>query len=371
MKAAPAAIPASTDAKPAQLVWVDFIKAIAAQLIVLHHLAFYGPMSDYAHPLMPAFIEWLDVYGRIAVQAFLVIGGFLAAKSLCPHGMPGLVNPLDKICQRYAKLAPPFVVAMLLAVCASAWADLWMDHDSISAPPDMMQFTAHALLLQDVLDHEALSAGAWYVAIDFQLFVLATLLFSLFGSPASMLPRTWLLPAIVVAGVAVSLLFFNRDADWDMWAPYFFGSYGMGVLAWWASDPARPRKGAWLLLAMIVLPALAALAIDFRSRIAVALAVACFLVLMGRARVARSNWALARMNDMARISYSVFLIHFPVCLVVNAAFVRFIPALPHWQALGMLLAWIASLAAGAAFFRWVEMPLGRTLSFARERMMPA
>jgi hypothetical protein len=30
----------------------------------------------------------------------------------------------------------------------------------------------------------------------------------------------------------------------------------------------------------------------------------------------------------------------------------------------MLLAWGASLAAGAAFYRWVEAPLGRVFDFA-------
>jgi hypothetical protein len=34
---------------------------------------------------------------------------------------------------------------------------------------------------------------------------------------------------------------------------------------------------------------------------------------------------------------------------------------PHEQAFGMVVAWIASLAAGAAFYRWVEVPLGRVL----------
>jgi len=32
---------------------VDLIKAVAAQLIVLHHLAWYGPMSDTAASLSP------------------------------------------------------------------------------------------------------------------------------------------------------------------------------------------------------------------------------------------------------------------------------------------------------------------------------
>jgi peptidoglycan/LPS O-acetylase OafA/YrhL len=67
-------------------------------------------------------------------------------------------------------------------------------------------------------------------------------------------------------------------------------------------------------------------------------------------------------NRLATISFSVFLVHFPVCLVVNAAFTRFVSDQPHEQALGMLVAWAASLAAGAAFYRWVELPLGRILT---------
>ena len=35
-----------------------------------------------------------------------------------------------------------------------------------------MQFLAHALLLHSLLGMDALSAGVWYVAIDFQLFTL-------------------------------------------------------------------------------------------------------------------------------------------------------------------------------------------------------
>ncbi len=345
--------------KPAQFITVNLIKAVAAQFIILHHLAFYGPMSDYANPIMPAFIDWLDKYGRIAVQAFLVVGGFLAAKSLSSSAVSGITDPLGRVWRRYVKLAPPFIVAIVLAVGASAWAGLWMTHESISAPPDMLQFTAHALLLHDVLDHEALSAGAWYVAIDFQLYGLTIALLWLGGRLAGGRARPWLMPAMVAVGVCVSLFYFNRDAGWDIWAPYFFGSYGLGILAWWASDPARNRGGAALLAGLILVPTLFALMLDFRSRIAVALVVACLLVFLGRTRMAHSGRGLALIDWMANRSYAIFLIHFPVCLLVNAAFVRFVPPVALWQALGMVVAWALSVLAGAVFFRWVELPLGR------------
>jgi peptidoglycan/LPS O-acetylase OafA/YrhL len=350
---------------------INLLKAGAAQLIVLHHLAFYGPMADQARPLMPGLIDWLDEYGRIAVQVFLVVGGFLAAKSLSPQAHPSIGNPIGTIWRRYIKLVPPFMAAMLLAIGASAIASQWMTHESISAPPTLSQLSAHLLLLHDVLGYDALSAGAWYVAIDFQLYALVTLLLWGVDRIAGQRFQTWLVPALVASGVSASLLYFNRDAGWDVWAPYFFGSYGLGMLAWWASDPARKPGDAALLLAIIVVPTLVALNIEFRSRIAVALVVACVLFRFGRIKLAdvRSQaWGLV--NRMATISFSVFLVHFPVCLVVNAAFTRFVSEQPHAQALGMLCAWMASLAAGAAFYRWVEAPLGRMLTMQTQSATP-
>ena len=44
-------------------------------------------MSDVAALATPGIIAWLTEYGRIAVQIFLVMGGYLAAASLAPQGM--------------------------------------------------------------------------------------------------------------------------------------------------------------------------------------------------------------------------------------------------------------------------------------------
>jgi peptidoglycan/LPS O-acetylase OafA/YrhL len=354
----------STQFGATQFGLINLLKAGAAQLIVLHHLAFYGPMADHVQSMLPDLIDWLGDSARITVQVFLVISGFLVAKSLSPAGLPGLADPLRAIWRRYAKLAPPFVVATLVAAIASAWAATWMTHGSISAPPTLAQLGAHALLLHGVLGYESLSAGAWYVAIDFQLYTVAVLMLWLAGRAVGQRILPWLMPLVVALGISLSLLHFNLDADWDNWAPYFFGSYGLGMMAWWASDPTRKPGAVALLAAITLLPALAALLMEYRSRIALALAVACLLFLFGRTRTAFTGRAWSAVNGLGRISYSVFLIHFPVCLVVNAAFTRFVPTEPEWQALGMLTAWAASLAAGAAFYRWVEQPLGRVVQFA-------
>ena len=58
---------------------------------------------------------------------------------------------------------------------------------------------------------------------------------------------------------------------------------------------------------------------------------------------------------LGRISYSLFLIHFPVILLVSALFARLGPLQPWVDALGMLATFGLSLAAAALLYRWVEM----------------
>lgn len=133
---------------------------------------------------------------------------------------------------------------------------------------------------------------------------------------------------------------------------YFFGAYALGMLAWWASRSARPAR--WL-LAMVALSG-AALALDFRGRLLVALTVALSLVWLQRspwaARWLQQPWLLA----LGQMSYSVFLIHFAVCLLVNALVSHVWPAQLVANSLGVLAAFALSLLAGAALYRWVESP---------------
>lgn len=353
-------------AGPAYLQFLAVFKGLAAQLIVLHHLAFYGPMSDYVRPAAPLLIGWLDEHARLAVQVFLVIAGFLAARSLAGDGVPPLGGSLRAtVARRYLMLAPPFMAAMLLTVGASAWARSWMTHDSISAAPALAQLVAHALLLQDVLGYESLSAGAWYVAIDFQLYALLATLVWACGRSTRRWPAAgaWLLPASVSLVLCGSLFWFNRNERFDAWALYFFGSYGLGALACWASG-APGRQGRLLALIMVA-SAAAALVLDFRSRIALALIVAGVIAWAARRPFIRDRAAPALLLWLGRISYSVFLVHFAVCLVINAAFTRYAPASAGWQAYGMLLAWAASVLAGAVFYRLVEAPLGRLVAIRK------
>lgn len=332
---------------------IDMAKGLACITIVWHHLAFYGPMSDIAHPLAPALISWLFDYGRMAVQVFLVLAGYLAASSMAPQGMPRVDHAGHAIAKRFVRLVVPYAVALMLTVVVSALVRPWLNHASVPAEPTLSQLLANALLLQDIVGESALSAGVWYVAIDFQLFALITLVWA--GVRA--LPGTWagrygaqLAQGAVVAGAAASLWVFNRMPELDIWAVYFFGSYGLGVMACWAVRAPQARN--WV--AVMVLLGGGALAVDHRGRLVVALVTALSLVVALRMQGGRSWQGVQPLVRLGQMSYSVFLVHFAVCLLVNAVVSHLWPASPVLNALGMLLAFALSLAAGRQLYLRVE-----------------
>lgn len=335
---------------PSRNTLIDSVKGLACATIVAHHLAFYGPMSDNAHALAPGLLDALAEYGRMAVQLFLVLGGYLAAASLAPSGQwrGGAAAPL--LLRRFVRLVVPYAVALLIAVLVAALVRPFFAHHSVPAEPSLHQLLANALLLQDIVGEEALSAGVWYVAIDFQLFACAVLLLvALQRAPAWAQAGA---PLCVALAAALSLLWFNRLPGLDRWAWYFWGAYGLGMCAYWASR--APRAWPWA-LGMALLGALA-LWLQWRERIALALGFSLLLLY-----AQRRGWALplggalgGLLARLGQMSYSVFLVHFPVCLLVNAVVGQLWPDAPGLNLAGMVLAFVLSLAAGRQLYQRVE-----------------
>lgn len=338
----------------------DLLKALGCLLIVLHHLAFYGPMSDVVAQSWPRLMDWLANDGRLAVQLFLVCSGYLTAASLARAPEMDARRLLRLAWRRYLRLAPPLLVALSLAVLVTELIRVDFHHPSLSAAPHWPQVLAHVFFLQHLLDMEALSAGVWYVAIDFQLYVLVLL--ALWGVSAWGRWRTgrgasWRPEAlrlqVFLALTVLSLLRWNLNTDLDLYGVYFFGAYGMGWLAHRARQSRIPPKG-W---AVLVALGLLAWGVDPRWRITTAWAVALLLA------AAPASWlqptqlaglAQRAVALLARVSYAVFVVHYAVSLAVSALVTHFWAQSLAWNAVGMLLALALSVLAGVLLQRWAE-----------------
>jgi peptidoglycan/LPS O-acetylase OafA/YrhL len=346
---------------PASRLWlIDLLKLLAANVIVFHHLSAYGPLSEALAIHWPQLISWLFNEGRMAVQVFLVTGGYLAARGVSGWFNKKMPFAVQAMAQRYGRLVLPYMVALILAMVGSAMARLWMSDPAIPAEPSWAQVVSHALLLQNILGDSALSAGVWYIAIDFQLFCVMVLVVSLAQTLArwvgfSLQASLRLTQMLVVGLMAASLFYFNRDSAWDMWALYFLGSYGLGAAVFWAAGSRRP----WLAMTLLALVVLVALWVEYRPRIALAL---CVALLLGSGQILRSSRAfsagwLQALVRWSSASYALFLVHFPICLLGNVVFDQMGWDGAEVSLLVSILTWAASWVVALIFHRRVEQPL--------------
>ncbi len=335
---------------------VDGLKVVASQLIVLHHMAAYGPLSDAWDAAATRSSDWFFDYGKIAVQVFLVMGGFLAARGLTPwldKGLP-LRHAVRQAGLRYLRLVLPLLAALILAMVCAAWARTQASYAFIPEAPTWGQWLAHALLLHNLLGVDSLSAGVWYVAIDLHLYMLFVGLVYLC--------RQWARWGVALLMLA-SLFYFNRDTAFDVGPLYFFGAYALGAMAYWAHRTPAIR---WH-LAFLLTVGLLALWVDFRSRIAVAVGVALLLGVCGHwkyrthnttgtGRIGTDRLASA-LQTLSNTSYALFLVHFSAVMVANTLYGQLGLNDPLSAGTIIALCWALSMGLSVLFERWVERPL--------------
>ncbi len=335
--------------------FIDNLKGLACLLIVFHHLAFYGPMSDVAHSAIPELIDFFFDYGRWAVAVFLCLGGFLTGLKISEPNYFAKKNVFTVIGHKYIRLALPYLAAIVLAIVCSFIAKQWMSHDSISNTPELGQLISHVFFLQNILGYESLSAGLWYVAIDFQLFVVCALIVFLVEkfSPAGWsLSRTrWL--SLIIFGLLIisSTCFFNLDDAWDVWFVYFFAAYGLGLLT--AYFVRHPSNQVWI-FSVVAVVIFSLYYQEFRERLLLALLTAMLLAISHS-----FNWSEAKLwnNPLAtlgRMSYSVFLVHFPVSLLISSAWTNLYPTDPWMNVAGMGVSVMTSILVAIPFYRYIE-----------------
>jgi peptidoglycan/LPS O-acetylase OafA/YrhL len=287
---------------------IDLLKVVCAQLIVLHHAVTYAPASLGIARHWPGLHAFLTEPGRWVVHVFLVVGGYLTALGLDRLTKPSFVSLAIK---RYLRLMPLFVLA-LLATVAVGWA---VRHryapEFVSPMPTLGVWLAHLTLSFDWFGLGAISAGAWYVAIDFQLYLLA-LVWTIAGRRLAYTSWAWLRPAGMALAVVLSAWFINRHPEWDVWAPYFLSAYGLGCLVAWAQRDVVSRCWLWAVLVLLVLD----LVFDWRGRQALALMSAVVLLVWPWLALKSQPPAwLARACDL---SYALFVSHFALLIGLGA-----------------------------------------------------
>ncbi len=306
-------------------------------------------MADTMNLEWPHLIEWLYRSARLAVQVFLVVGGFLAAQSVMNRP---ITHPFIQVIKRYVRLAPIFVLALTFISIAVSVSRGSIHGTWLPSEPTVIQFLAHALFVHDIFGFEALSSGAWYVAIDFQLYaVLIFMCHALQGNNTK--PLSMAIAALCVA----SMWHFNRIDELDIWAVYFLAAYGLGVLAAWAK---RSRFDATVFAVTVVL-AIGALWVEYRTRLSLALITSIWLAIKPKRMV---HWTPIKriIHRLANSAYVLFLVHFGVIVLFSAMWNKshFYHPLTAFEI--TTFAWLCSVGLGLFLHEKAEIPIHHWVS---------
>ena len=344
-----------------RMLFLDALRAFASVMILLHHFALYPPLCTHAEPILGSVVQWFHNYARFT-QVFFVVGGYVMACSLSARSW-NLAAVGHFLIRRYCRLGIPYLAAIVIAIVACAFARGWVPDDVLGMPPTLPQFVAHLFFLQDFLGYEHLSAGVWFVCINFQMGLIYVAMLFLrdaltrwLGYPAG--DARTCVPMIAGWVISVfSLFFFNLHSDWDSWAIYFFPYFFMGIAVHRALQSKRFEAGFWFYIFVVVV----AMAFGWRWRLASALIVGLLLFGVGKSGLG-ACWPKSRLiARMGQVSYSLFLVHFPVLIAVATVWERLGWTSPAYAVVGLFAAFLASAAAAFAFHRYIEIPVAGLL----------
>lgn len=350
--------------------WLDLVRALAILLVLLRH----GERALQAETGGPqGFLQTIFINGWTGVDLFFVLSGYLIASHLVRAGIGSPTFRSGRYLAMRALRILPAYYAVLLLTAAGAF-------PLFHVAPDALGFRVayHLLFLQDYLPSD-INVVFWSLGVEEKFYLLAPMLIlvllrcrttrsqlavllSLFALPIALRTATYL----TAAGT------FDYSAFWRTFrSPFHMALEGLVVgvaiaLAQHAGLVRRSRVTGFAMLGCSVL-ALAAWtgSHDFMAEITLAdvtyqpplIALLAGAITLGGVQLAGTPMPFAPpVQLMARLSYSLYLIHYPLIPVALALSVSR-GSSAFWIAyflVSLLAAGILHVAIERPFLRWKD-----------------
>jgi peptidoglycan/LPS O-acetylase OafA/YrhL len=149
-----------------------------------------------------------------------------------------------------------------------------------------------------------------------------------------------------------SLFYFGRQRASDAWLVHFFSMFFLGMLACWSLEGKISHRWFGLFAAFMA----ASLALHWSLDIAVALATGLSVYLVGRAGRLQDWLSWRPLQYLGRISYSLYLIHYPTSCLVTKLGLQITGDAPLAAALWLAVSLAASIGAAHLLYVLVERP---------------
>jgi peptidoglycan/LPS O-acetylase OafA/YrhL len=305
--------------------------------------------------LFPGHLGW------VALPIFFVVSGFCIHLTYCGSSQPSLKAFYIR---RFFRIYPAYLLALL--VFATVFPESRLPFTKLT---HWAQLAAHIFQFHNLFETSlyAVNASYWTIAIEVQLYLLFPLLLIF----ARRFSYSWLLFGLLLVEVSLhsfSALFCYAPGHfppaWLRASPFFFCfSWAIGAAmadAFLSGKPlpfTRIHPLVWLIPGILTSPFPShEFSFTFFSLGAASVISRCFA--KGSAEERRSH--LGRFVRITGVySYSIYLIHGPILIVLMELYKAWFPGIgnhPFLVFAAALSSWLVVFPLSALVYRWVEKP---------------
>ena len=363
---------------------LDILRGVAALVVVFFHYKHFLLISeaagfDYAHMPLSAIFMPLYLYGQFFVELFFAISGYvffwLYAEAIASRH----TSAWAFFVARFSRLYPLYIVTLLAVVALQA---LYPGDDFIYRQDTPVNFVLNLFMVQQWVPYavQSFNGPAWSISVEVFLYALFFLI-CFFGWN-----RPWVLGGLFVAG-AILRLMSDPTVDFVRGVPSFFQGgliyYAVQLLS--RHETWRRRVMLWLCVILPVAwiisyvrgfrpvnvlmePGLMGtwLSVPVFLYVVLPLSLLALGLMQGHWRVKwLSRDSLHRISWIGDISYSVYLIHFPLQLTIMLGLSGLSPAVRlalFGSPLSLLIFMALASGLGWLSFHYLEMPARRYLT---------
>ncbi|MFK7803262.1 MAG: acyltransferase family protein [Anaerolineae bacterium] len=350
--------------KPTRFHFIDNLRGVAAIAVTLSHLIWLLPF-----PLT------LFEYGRLGVEIFFVISGFVMAYSLRNQTINGRFFAKFFL-RRSIRLDPPYWVALIIELIILV---LW------AAPlPDLRTLLLNLAYLQEIFPVYSISSVAWTLCLELQFYLFFVLLlgFSRFIATRFNLSSKWVHGIIFGIVAVLSMLggiswgvhpIFEMLYIPGLFLPYWHIFFAGVLINWVLFKKAQPFV-LWVYLSIKLLLVFSSGATTYFPNDDLSplfsVLVSCVIYGVGLTSMLKSGMKSKVISYFGRISYSLYLLHVPIGVNLIYLVEGYFGGRARFMLPAAALAFLASVFAAHFMYKYVEEPSVKLGIRAKSWTMP-